>query len=597
MRLSLDRSGRRRKDGGRVWSRAGLARLVAGAVAMALAIAGLTLAGATSASAAPPPPNTLEDVQAATYNMQGAGAGGNTNKWTEDLPQLLRQGYNMIAVQEAGPGQVVPGTYIQTIVTGGPRDVEVYRWNRGTQRDPDVVYIYYLRTDFGGNRVNLGIVTRWRTQQIVYAPTAGARPTFGVQFGNATFWTAHADSRGGQPNNAESTLQAIQAAAPGNDWLAMGDWNRDPDVRPVAAPAGAVQYRSGQPTVGFYTANGTPSEADYFFTGRALAVGALYEGQRLNLLSSDHTPVGLLPLPLRAAAGAVELRSVSNDERRLAVPGGSTTDQTDLITYHASSRTGGRAAVPAAGPEQTWRLVPLFNLPAFAVVNEQTGKCLDVHNGTARSRDTVDEYTCAGQATQQWIFKPSPDDSATGMLVNGYHSSSCLDVLGGATGDGAAVGIYDCNRLTNQEWELANRQSSTIASVSNGDRLLDVEGASRDNVAHVVTYTANGGANQHWHLDASGPGTFTVVNEESGKCLDVHNGTSASAGDWVDQYDCAGQPTQDWRVTRGPNGSVHLVNVYDKWDLDVLRNLTGDGRWVGVYLDNGQTNQLWTFLS
>ncbi|WP_157815591.1 RICIN domain-containing protein [Kitasatospora sp. CB02891] len=230
------------------------------------------------------------------------------------------------------------------------------------------------------------------------------------------------------------------------------------------------------------------------------------------------------------------------------------------------------------------------------LVNEKTGKCVDVRNGTANQQDLVDQATCSGRTTQNWYFQPNPDDSATGVLVNGYHTNSCLNVIG-AHGNVAGASIYPCNGTRTQQWEIGSRQSSAIASVSNGSRLLDVEGASQDDYAHVVTYAGNGGANQYWHLDSSGPGTFTIVNEESGKCLDVHNGTHALPGDWADQYDCAGQLTQNWEFTTGPNGSVHLVNTYYGWDLDVLRNLTGDDRWVGVYPDTGGTNQLWTFLS
>ncbi|MFJ5675546.1 RICIN domain-containing protein [Streptomyces sp. NPDC093097] len=593
MRLSVGRSRPRGTDGTRARSRAGLTRLVAGIVAAVLTAAGLVFGTAGPATAQPPPPNSLEDVQAATYNLQGAGSGNDVNKWTKDLPQLFAMNYNMIAIQEAGPGQAVPGAFLGTIPTGGPQPVEVFQWNAGTQSRQEIVYIYYLRTDFGGNRVNLAIVTPWYTTQILYGPNPGARPAFGIQLGNSSFWTAHADSLGGQQNNAEATLNAIQAASPNANWLAMGDWNRDPSVRPITAPAGAVQYRSGQPTVGLYTDN--PSEADYFFTGRPLTAAALYEGVRLNAMSSDHTPVALLPLALRGGAEPIELRNVGNDENRLAVPGGSTTDHTELITYPPTSRTGGQAAVPAAGPEQTWRLAPLLGKPTFVLINQRTGKCVDVLNGHGR-QDLVDQATCSGQATQEWNFHPNSNDSATGVLVNSGHTTSCLDVVG-ANGNVATAAIAPCDGTNTQQWEIATRESSAIASVSNSNRLLDVQGASQDDYAHVITQTDNGGANQRWHLDSSGPGTFTIVNEESGKCLDVHDGIHAPQGDWVDQYDCAGQFTQDWEFTVGTNGSVHLVNTYYGWDLDVLRNLTGDGRWVGVYPDNGGANQLWTFLS
>ena len=88
MRVSGARSYLRRKGGGRPR----LSRLVVGVLAMALAVVGLSVAATVPASAAPPPPNNLEDVQAVTYNMQGAGSGRDVNKWTKDLPQLLRGG-------------------------------------------------------------------------------------------------------------------------------------------------------------------------------------------------------------------------------------------------------------------------------------------------------------------------------------------------------------------------------------------------------------------------------------------------------------------------------------------------------------------------
>ncbi|WP_316527930.1 RICIN domain-containing protein [Kitasatospora brasiliensis] len=580
---------------GREGGAARLLQLLAGALAMALAVAGLMFAAAGPAAAQPPPPNNLEDVQAVTYNLQGAGSGDDADKWVKDLPQLIDLNYNMIAIQEAGPAQAVPGSFLGLLPTApGQQPVQVFQWNVATQSRQEVFYIYYLRTDFGGNRVNLAIVTPWYTNQVLYAPNNGSRPAFGIRINNASYWTAHADSNGGQANNAESTLGAIAAASPNANWLAMGDWNRDPDELPVTAPAGAVQYRSARYTVGFYTGN--LAEADYFFTGRPLAAGALYEGERLNAMSSDHTPVGLLPLALRGGAEAVELRSRGDDGNRLTVPDGDTADGTTVITYPPTSRTGGQAAVPDAGPEQTWRPQPFLGLPAFILVNQRTGKCMDVRNGTANQRDLVVQNTCSGQTTQAWYFHPGPDDSATGVLVNGYHTNSCLDVLG-AHGNAGSAAISPCGPQDSQQWELATRESSAIASVSNGDRLLDVEGAALDNTAHVVTQSLNGGADQYWHLDSSGPGTFTIVNEKSGKCLDVHDGLHARAGDWTDQYDCAGQPTQNWTFTTGPNGSVHLVNTYYGWDLDVLRNLTGDDRWVGVFPDTGGTNQLWTFQS
>ncbi|MFJ1706997.1 ricin-type beta-trefoil lectin domain protein [Kitasatospora sp. NPDC088346] len=91
-------------------------------------------------------------------------------------------------------------------------------------------------------------------------------------------------------------------------------------------------------------------------------------------------------------------------------------------------------------PAQRWSIVSDGRIMAL-------GKCLDVkHNGTSNGT-IVQLYTCNGGGNQQWV------QTATGGLMN-PQSGRCLDNLGFNANDRAPLGIWDCNGLDNQLWEL-----------------------------------------------------------------------------------------------------------------------------------------------
>jgi hypothetical protein len=143
----------------------------------------------------------------------------------------------------------------------------------------------------------------------------------------------------------------------------------------------------------------------------------------------------------------------------------------------------------------------------------------------------------------------------------------------------------------------------TFGSASNvadagGGRVLDDEGISYSNGAHIVTYTPNGGANQSWHAVSNGDGTYELVNKASGKCMDVNWGQYAGNGEYANQWDCQGQATQRFAITPYPDNpnQFQIRQVSSGRCLDVLRDLTGDDRWVGFYDCNGMNNQRWYWI-
>jgi len=86
---------------------------------------------------------------------------------------------------------------------------------------------------------------------------------------------------------------------------------------------------------------------------------------------------------------------------------------------------------------------------------------------------------------------------------------------------------------------------------------------------------------------AATPTAYTVVNRNSGKCLDLANGSSADGAD-VRQWTCNGTTAQQWRWEDLGDDTSRLVNVAGGKVLDVADCGTADGTDVRQWswLDN-----------
>ncbi len=126
-----------------------------------------------------------------------------------------------------------------------------------------------------------------------------------------------------------------------------------------------------------------------------------------------------------------------------------------------------------------------------------------------------------------------------GEIVN-QNSGKCLDVPGGSTADQVKVQQFTCNGGGNQHWQL--RTTEEIVNTNSG-KCLDVpSGSTADQVA-LQQFACNGGSNQKWQLRTTGE----IVNTNSGKCVDVPNGSTADQV-VVQQFTCNGGNNQKWSV-------------------------------------------------
>ncbi|MEU5662351.1 ricin-type beta-trefoil lectin domain protein [Streptomyces longwoodensis] len=117
------------------------------------------------------------------------------------------------------------------------------------------------------------------------------------------------------------------------------------------------------------------------------------------------------------------------------------------------------------------------------------GKCLDVAGGATANGTAVQLYDCNGSAAQRWTVQPDGSVQALGK---------CLDVVSASTADGAKVQLYDCNGTGAQRWSYNAATGDVVNTAAN--KCLDVTGNSTANGARAQIWSCTGAANQKWAL-------------------------------------------------------------------------------------------------
>ena len=86
-----------------------------------------------------------------------------------------------------------------------------------------------------------------------------------------------------------------------------------------------------------------------------------------------------------------------------------------------------------------------------AIINVNSGKCLDVAAYVMTAGARVQQYTCNGGANQNWIIA---DGGGGTYRFVARHSGKVLEVTGGGTADGTVVSQNDWKSAANQQFKL-----------------------------------------------------------------------------------------------------------------------------------------------
>ena len=151
------------------------------------------------------------------------------------------------------------------------------------------------------------------------------------------------------------------------------------------------------------------------------------------------------------------------------------------LNYH-DRNVEGRWESPEYEPVgiNTWR----------TLIDQRTGKCLDIKGGSSSNGANVQLYRCHGNDNQLWRYDVNT------MQIRSRKSGKCLDIPGddNKVNRGANIQIWGCQaHARDQRWII---DGASFRNVENRDLVIDAFG--EDNGDNIGLWTHHGKANQRW---------------------------------------------------------------------------------------------------
>jgi sugar lactone lactonase YvrE len=233
---------------------------------------------------------------------------------------------------------------------------------------------------------------------------------------------------------------------------------------------------------------------------------------------------------------------------------------------------------------QHWLFLPAPG--GYGLLNKLSGKALDV-TGVSRSNGTpLQQWDFLGNGNQLWNVFPLDDGGSA--VVNSL-SGKALDVTGVSTSIGAPIQQWDYLGGDNQRWSLF---PVTFCQITNANSGLALTVPSLSNGGVITQTPYAGDERQKWQLVPVDSQFYKIVDEISGKVLDV-TGASTANGAGVQQWDYLGFDNQLWQLV--PVGSSYyvIVNKLSRRVLDVTAASASAGALIQQWDYLGGGNQMW----
>lgn len=140
-----------------------------------------------------------------------------------------------------------------------------------------------------------------------------------------------------------------------------------------------------------------------------------------------------------------------------------------------------------------------------------------------------------------------------------------------------------------------NITSGVYTITATGNRALDIAGASTSNDTPAVSYTLNGSVSQTWMVTKLPNGYYTLQNVNSGRYLDVFNG-SVYNGSSIGLYDGNGGINQQFAIVQNrDSGGYYIQTVVSGRVVDIAGNSYENNTHLDTFTANGTSAQSWNF--
>lgn len=160
------------------------------------------------------------------------------------------------------------------------------------------------------------------------------------------------------------------------------------------------------------------------------------------------------------------------------------------------------------------------------------------------------------------------------------------------------LGAVACGGLPPEEGEAVGEvESSIVVGTGNynlvglqSGKCLQIRGGSTASAARLEIAPCDGSAKQQFRAESMGSGFYRLRNVNSNLCVDV-SGASTSNGAAVIQYACGSGFNQQWSFT-DVTGGERIIARHSGKVLDVTGASTADGALLTQWSSNGGTNQV-----
>lgn len=176
-------------------------------------------------------------------------------------------------------------------------------------------------------------------------------------------------------------------------------------------------------------------------------------------------------------------------------------------------------------------------------INYKVSRSLTAGNHTIK----FEYYENGGGASAKLSYYPvTPVVSGGIYRVVNQCSGKVLDVANSSTADGANVWQWDLNGTNAQRWKIEDTGGGLYKlTAQHSGKVLDADLWS----SNVQQWTWKGGNNQKWSIINVGAGYSKLISKQNGLALDVAGSsiaTGANVQQWVDNGSCA----QRWRLDK-----------------------------------------------
>ena len=324
---------------------------------------------------------------------------------------------------------------------------------------------------------------------------------------------------------------------------------------------------------------------------------------------------------LKAAFGSDRERAMShfcsngiNEIRHTAAIVDLGTNINVVIKMASSSRNlsqkGGNVIVDTVNDaKQTWLLTRQSD-GSYKITNNATGKVLDVYAASRASGANVDLYASNDTNAQRWYIYENQNGSYT---LRAKCGTTCV-LTASSTSAGANVEMKTFSSSSNQQFKITKYTAATTEPETpvvpetpseetktpvnlGSDFLATITGVASGKYIGITSGKAvlkpvSKVASKVWRFKLNSDGTYCIMNENSGKLLDV-TGASTAAGTYVNTAASNSTDAQKWYIYKDTKGYT-LVSKLSKNCVLTLENTSAAENTrlqVNKYTGNTATQQ------